>query len=43
MKDDYLWDKTGKDSEIEKLENALQIFRCPDQRCTENFKQCYFI
>lgn len=27
MKDDYLWDKTGKDAEIEKLENALQIFR----------------
>ncbi|MCA1624294.1 MAG: hypothetical protein LC768_12880 [Acidobacteria bacterium] len=27
MKEDYLWDKTGKDSEIEKLENALQAFR----------------
>lgn len=27
MKNDYLWDKTGKDSEIEKLENALLIFR----------------
>lgn len=27
MKDDYLWDKIGKDSEIEKLENALQVFR----------------
>ncbi len=27
MKEDYLWDKTGKDSEIEKLENSLQAFR----------------
>ncbi len=27
MKEDYLWDKTGSDAEIEKLENALQIFR----------------
>lgn len=27
MKEDYLWDKTGKDSEIERLETALQAFR----------------
>ncbi len=28
MKEDYLWDKTGEDAEIERLENALQTFRC---------------
>ena len=27
MKEDYLWDKTGSDAEIEKLENALLVFR----------------
>ncbi len=27
MKKDYLWDKTGNDAEIERLENALQEFR----------------
>jgi hypothetical protein len=27
MKEDYLWDKTGEDPEIEKLENALAVFR----------------
>lgn len=27
MKEDYLWDKTGNDPEIEKLENALWAFR----------------
>jgi hypothetical protein len=27
MEEDYLWDKTGSDPEIEKLENALQVFR----------------
>lgn len=27
MKEDYLWDKTGEDPEIERLENALQAFR----------------
>ena len=27
MKEDYLWDKTGSDPEIEKLENALKAFR----------------
>lgn len=27
MKEDYLWDKTGTDPEIEKLETALQAFR----------------
>ncbi len=27
MKNDYLWDKTGSDQEIEKLEKALQVFR----------------
>lgn len=27
MKEDYLWDKTGQDIEIERLENALQAFR----------------
>lgn len=27
MKEDYLWDKTGKDPDIEKLENALAVFR----------------
>jgi hypothetical protein len=26
-KEDYLWDKTGSDPEIEKLENALAVFR----------------
>lgn len=27
MKTDYLWDKTGEDAEIERLENALASFR----------------
>jgi hypothetical protein len=27
MKEDYLWNKTGEDAEIEALENALQVFR----------------
>lgn len=27
MKDDYLWDNTGKDSEIEKIESSLSMFR----------------
>lgn len=27
MKEDYLWDKTGEDPDIEQLENALQVFR----------------
>ena len=27
MKEDYLWDKTGEDPEIERLENALRMFR----------------
>lgn len=27
MKEDYLWDKTGQDIEIERLENALKAFR----------------
>jgi hypothetical protein len=27
MKEDYLWDKTGKDIEIEQLENTLQTFK----------------
>jgi type III secretory pathway component EscV len=27
MKKDYLWDKTGEDPEIERLENALAVFR----------------
>ena len=27
MKDDYLWNKTGEDAEIERLENALAVFR----------------
>ncbi|HEY8559820.1 MAG TPA: hypothetical protein VIL74_05410 [Pyrinomonadaceae bacterium] len=27
MKEDYLWDKTGADAEIEGLENALKAFR----------------
>ncbi|MGI8640229.1 MAG: hypothetical protein ACR2MG_09735 [Pyrinomonadaceae bacterium] len=27
MKEDYLWDKTGGNPEIEKLENALAVFR----------------
>jgi hypothetical protein len=30
MKEDYLWDKTGSDAEIEKLETALRIFRCEE-------------
>lgn len=28
MKEDYLWDKTGSDPAIEKLETALSVFRC---------------
>ncbi len=27
MKEDYLWDKTGEDPEIQRLENALRMFR----------------
>ena len=27
MKEDYLWDKTGENPEIERLENALKVFR----------------
>jgi len=27
MKEDYLWDKTGESPEIERLENALKVFR----------------
>jgi hypothetical protein len=27
MKEDYLWDKTGADPAIEKLENALSVFK----------------
>ncbi len=27
MKEDYLWDKTGADPEIQRLENALRVFR----------------
>lgn len=27
MNEDYLWDKTGDDAEIEKMENALAVFR----------------
>jgi len=27
MKEGYLWDKTGEDPEIQRLENALQVFR----------------
>jgi hypothetical protein len=27
MKEDYLWDKMGEDPEIERLENALRVFR----------------
>ncbi len=30
MKEDYLWDKTGNDPDIERLENALQVFRCKE-------------
>jgi hypothetical protein len=30
MKEDYLWDKKGNDSEIEDLENALKAFRQKD-------------
>ncbi len=30
MKEDYLWDKTGNDTEIEKLENILSQFRCKE-------------
>ena len=29
---DYLWDKTGADPEIERLENLLQTFRCQETR-----------
>ena len=27
MKEDYLWDKTGEDKEIERLESVLSVFR----------------
>ena len=27
MKNNYLWDKTGEDAEIEQLEKTLQVFR----------------
>ena len=27
MNEDYLWDKTGSDARVEKLENALRVFR----------------
>ena len=27
MNEQYLWDKTGSDAEIEGLENALRVFR----------------
>ena len=30
MKEDYLWDKTGSDAEIENLENVLKAFRQTD-------------
>ena len=30
MKEDYLWDKTGEDQEIEKLESVLAVFRCQE-------------
>jgi hypothetical protein len=30
MNEDYLWDKTGSDPEIERLENALKTFRQHD-------------
>ncbi|MEZ5427922.1 MAG: hypothetical protein R2747_16750 [Pyrinomonadaceae bacterium] len=30
MKEDYLWDKTGEDGEIERLENVLRVFRAPE-------------
>lgn len=30
MKEDYLWDKTGSDPAIEKLETALRVFRCEE-------------
>ncbi len=45
MKDDYLWNKTGNDLEIEKLENALRVFRFEEneppqiQATILNFKQ----
>ena len=32
MKEDYLWDKTGEDAEIARLENALQAFRYTETR-----------
>ncbi len=28
MNENYLWNKTGEDAEIKRLENALQAFRC---------------
>ena len=30
MSEDYLWDKTGEDQEIERLENVLSVFRYPE-------------
>jgi hypothetical protein len=29
--EDYLWDKTGSDPEIESLENTLAVFRCQEK------------
>jgi hypothetical protein len=33
--EDYLWDKTGEDPEIERLENALQVFRYKEAAAPE--------
>jgi hypothetical protein len=35
MKEDYLWDKTGNDPEIESLENALKAFRYTETAAPE--------
>lgn len=35
MKNDYLWDKTGNDTEIEKLENALKVFRIEETKAPQ--------
>ena len=35
MKDDYLWNRTGSDPEIEKLENVLMTLRAADTSAAE--------
>ena len=55
MNDDYLWDKSGADAEIEKLETQLRMFRYqatappalssgePTQRASRNYRNLYAV